>query len=166
MRPSGSDKALFVGAMLALTVSSVGLKAAADPANDAAGLPAGQIERSIMTTLNDQGFSTVLRPGKFQSAVIFGKRNGCRVSARDARGGTSVMALYARDAKPIGPVQYLYRGQTFASPPMLRMRLDGVENQLLSRVGVRRPVAIPVALATSEQCRGKIFRLADLRMPD
>ena len=163
MRSSGSDKALFLGTLLILTVSSVGLKAATAPNNDDK-LPAARVEKELVETLRRQGFSTSVRPGKFQSSIVFGSREGCRISARDASAGTSAMIVYARAAEDIGPVRYLYRGQSFDSPPMIRMRIGTFENEFLDRIGAHAPIAIPIALATSPQCGGKLFGLADVRI--
>jgi len=161
VRTSGRDSAFVIGALLILAVTSVGLKAIAG-ANNQDEPPPGRVEQELLKKLRTQGFSTSLRPGKFQSPMVSGVRKACRISARDATAGTSAMVVYTRAARSIGPVRYLYEGETFERPPMIRMRIGKYENEFLGRIGVRAPLHIPIAVATSRECGGGSFGLADL----
>jgi hypothetical protein len=165
VRTSGRDSAFVVGGLLILAVASVGLKAIAGANNQARPAP-GRVEQELLKTLQAQGFSTSLRPGKFQSPIVSGVRKACRISARDATAGTSAMIVYTRAAQNIGPVRYLYRGKTFETPPMVRMRIGKYEDEFLSRLGFRAPLHVPIAVATSRECGGESFGLSDLRIDD
>ena len=156
---------LLLALLFALAVSSVGLKAAVGPINDGkTDLRPRQLETQLERTLRAQGFSVSERPRPMQSTILFAKRGDCLLSVRDARGGTAVETVFARNAASIGPVRYLYRGTASASVPSFRIRLGRFEAETLHRLGVDRPVPVPVALATSAACESETFGLEDFRI--
>jgi hypothetical protein len=164
VRPSGSDS-LLIGAFIVLAMSSVGLKGAIGPVNDGMADPRpGQIEDQLVIRLRQQGFSTVVRPFTKRSPAILAHRQDCRLSVRDARGGAGFMTIFASDAAPIGPVRYLYGGRSYASVPVMPLRLGRLETELYARVGWQAHARVPLALATSAGCGAKDFGLADLRV--
>src|SRR4051794_28285701 len=122
MRSPGSDR-ILIGVMIALAFASVGAKAWIGPPKD--GLiefHPGQLEQQLVRTLRSQGFSTSVRQFRIQSSIVSGTRGECRLSVRDARMGEADMTVIARDASGIGPVRYLYAGQSYSSPPTFAMR--------------------------------------------
>ena len=164
MRLNGSNS-LFFGALFILAVSSVGLKAAvgqADPGNF--NVRPGQVEDRIIGNLRAQGFRASLTPRKIQSSIVYAERADCRVSARQATQGAATVAVFAREAKDVGPVRYLYAGHTYERPPAFTMRVDGLKTELLRRLGMRPSTAVPLAVATSPACSGMNFGLEDLRI--
>jgi hypothetical protein len=166
VRPSGSDS-LLLGFLFVLAASSVGLKAAAGPLRDGSidSRPL-LLEDQLIDSLRAQGFSARLRPLRIQSSIVYATRGDCRLSVRDARGGAAAAAVFARDAKDIGQVRYLYRGQSYEAPPALKVRLGRLEYELLSRMGVRQHLAVPLALASSAGCNGRDFGLEDMRVTE
>ena len=163
MRASVSDRLLlaFFGA---LALSSVGLKAAAGPPSDGLTSFRGEVERQLATSLRAQGFTTFVTPPGIQSSIVHAARGACRLSVRDARNGESNATIFAQQAKGIGPVRYLYRGEAYPELPTFAVRVGRLETELLNRTGLHARTHIPVALASSPQCRGADFGLSDVRM--
>jgi hypothetical protein len=156
---------LLLPLLLVLTVSSVGLKAAAGPVNDGkTDSRPGLLESQLSEMLRAQGFATKLHPLRLQSSIVYAIRGDCRLSVRDARAGTAVETVFARDAASIGPVRYLYRDDSSATAPAFRMRLGRLEAEMLRRIGIERPIPVPVALATSPACGNATFGLQDVRV--
>lgn len=164
MRSLGSGSvtlALFV----ALAVGSVGLKAAAGPAPDGSiDMHPGQVAIQLAAALRAQGFYTQSQPRPNRSELVFARRGSCLLAARDARGGTSLESIYAADTRRIGPVRYLYRGQSYDAPPAVRFRIGRLENELLSRLGLAHSGYIPVALSTVAGCGPSNFGLDRIRV--
>jgi len=157
------SNSLLLAALFGLALISVGLKAAAGPPDDGRGAAPATVDAQLAAVLQAQGFSTVLSPRRFQSSVTYGKLGNCRLSVRDARDEVEVAAVFARDAKNIGPVRYLYRGQISATPPTAAAWLDRFGNKVFDRLGITRRTPVPVALATSPECEGRDFGLRDFR---
>src|SRR5205085_8441498 len=95
---------VFLTAVFALALISVGLKAAAGPPDDGKGAPDSRVNEQLASALRSQGFSVDVSPREFQSWVIRGKRGECRLSVRDAREGIQVATVFSGDASEIGPV--------------------------------------------------------------
>lgn len=148
-----------------LAVSSLTLKAAMGPtvlAPPRTG-PASVAGR-VQTILSSQGFETSIRHLKIQSPIVFGQRGACTLSVRDASGGAATQAAYADDARRIGPVRYFYKGNSFSSPPMLRIHFAVIESSLLNSLGFQRDLHVPLALAASHACGRESFGLEDLEL--
>jgi hypothetical protein len=164
MRLGASDSVLLAG-FVALAVGSIGLKAWAGPPRDGAGdVRRDEIAAELVRTLSDQGFATSVLPLHIQSSIVFAQRGGCRLSARDARGGKATMTQYAHDAAAIGPVRYWYKGLSYDSPPSLRIRVGRLESELLDRAGMADRLHVPIALATSSACGSADFGLGDISL--
>ena len=158
MRPIASDR-LILAALALLTVGSVGLKSAADPPGQPPAAASGQLDQHLAQLLRAQRFTTVLQPYPNRSPAVLATRGACRLSVRDASGGSSDAAIFATDAANIGPVRYLYRGKAAASPPDLAMRLARLSAEVRQRFGLAASVPIPLALASSPECGPGSFGL-------
>lgn len=164
MRLGASDSVLLAG-FVALAAGSIALKAWAGPPRDLAGdQRRDEIAAQLAKTLSGQGFATSVLPLHIQSSIVFARRGGCRLSVRDARGGTATVTQYAHDAAAIGPVRYWYKGSSFDSPPTLRMRVGRLESELLGRAGAAGRVHVPIALASSPECGPSDFGLGDISL--
>ena len=163
MRLNASNS-LLLGALFVSALVSVGLKAAVGPPDDGKGAPGARVDAELGKILQSQGFSTVLSPRRFQSAVTYATRGNCRLSVRDARDGVEVAAVFAREASEIGPVRYLYRGKASPAPPAAAAWFDRFGTKVFDRLGIQRRVPVPIALATSPGCNGQDFGLRDFRV--
>jgi hypothetical protein len=164
MRSPASDRFL-IGAFIVLVLSSVGVKAWIGPPSD--GLietHPGQVEQQLVRTLQSQGFSTKVQAFKIQSSIVFAVRSECRLSVRDARYGEADMTVFARDARSIGSLRYLYDGRSYSSPPTFAMRMGRLEAELLNRLRLSTSARVPVALAKSPACGANEFGLDDLKI--
>ena len=165
MRLSGSDRVLLA-AFGVLVVGSMAIKAVAGPPRDGwADLSAGRVTGELRRELATQGFETSVIPFKIQTPVVIAKRGPCRLSARDARAGKPLMTQFTRDAAAIGPVRYLYKGDSYAVPPALRIRLGRLETELLGRIAGQPRAHIPVAVAMSPGCGAADYGLGDVSLP-
>jgi hypothetical protein len=158
------SNSVFLGAIFGLALISVGLKAAAGPPDDGLGTTPQQVETQLANTLRGQGFSTTINHNKFQNSTVNGQRGDCHLSVRDAHEGAQIVATFARDARAIGPVRYLYRGAVSDTPPSVAAWLDRFGNKVYNRLGLQRRVPVPIALATSPGCGGQNFGLSDFRV--
>jgi hypothetical protein len=162
VRPTASDR-LILAALALLTVGSVGLKGAVGATVDnPSAASSGQLEFRLARILQAQGFATRLRPYPNRSPAVISTRGPCRLSVRDASEGSSAVAIFAADASGIGPVRYLYQGETRSAPPALAMRLDRLRVELQGKLGIQASAALPLALATSASCGSDNFGLEDL----
>lgn len=161
----GNDK-LLMAAFIALALSSVAIKAAAGiPPDGWVDARAGMAEQQLVRRLESQGFVTTVRPMRILTPIVYGQRGGCRLSVRDARGGEAMSTIFQTEASSIGPVRYLYKDSSYASPPGLTVRLGRLEAELFNRLRLHGTVHVPVALATSSECKGGDFGLDDIRIP-
>ena len=126
---------------------------------------AASVENRLVAVLAHQGFVTTMRRLKIQSPIVYATRGNCRLSVRNALGGAATEAAYADDALGIGPIRYLYRGESFSSPPTLRIHFAVIESSMLHSVGFSRHLHVPLALAASPGCGGKAFGLEDIQVP-
>jgi len=164
VRLLGSDS-LLLGAFAVLAIGSVGLKAAVGvPLDGLADARPGQLEDQLADQLRSQGFSTFVHPYMMRSPAVFAERGDCRLSVRDARGGAEYVAVFASDARAIGPVRYFYGGRSYREPPALAFRVGRLETELQTRFGFRTMAHVPVAVATSAGCAGNDFGLSDARL--
>ena len=164
MRLSGSDKLLLAG-FIALAAGSVGLKAAAGPPRDGfTDAYTGQLDDHLTSVLRSHGFATAFVRRRMQSSIVLGRKGQCRIAVRDARAGESYRAVFAWDARDIGPVRYLYRGQAYSAVPGFRYRMIRLGTGLLSRLGMAHAASVPVAVAASPQCGADVFGLNDVRI--
>ena len=165
MRSDGSSSVLL-GVFVALAIGSVGLKAAAGPPPDGTiDVRPGLLEDDLAGRLRSQGFSTSAVPKHNRSHMILARRGECVLSVRDARGGAAFDAIFSTDSKAIGPVRYLYRGQVFETAPTLAFRIGRLETEIFSRLGFKRSVSVPLALATTPGCGSSNFGLESVRIP-
>jgi len=164
VRLHGSDRLLLCG-FAALAVGSVGLKAAAGPPRDGfTDSRPGQIEDELQDRLRSQSFVTTVRRVPTRTALILAQKGECRLSVRDARGGISFATVFARDARGIGPVRYLYEGRAHPEMPGLAVRWGRFRAELKARLGLGRSAPVPVALATSPGCGRNDFGLDEVRL--
>ena len=160
MRASVSLRGIL---FVVLVAGSLGLKAAAGPARDnQLNSDPKRFERRAMSILQAQGFATDRRAFPYRSTMILAARGDCRIAARNANWGSAVTEVYAQDARQIGPVSYLYRGNRYPTPPGLRVRLGRLEFEILDRLGVRPNLHVLTALAASPACGGGDFGLSDI----
>lgn len=160
----GSDKALLA-ALVVFAAVSLTAKAMLGPTIVAPPSEGPQsVEARLVSILHEQGFGTSVRPLKIQSPIIYGTRGRCTLSVRNAFGGAAAESLYREDARPIGPIRYLYKGQIFNSPPTLRIHFAVIEASLLRSVGLRPAMHIPLALAASPGCGTAEFGFEDLQI--
>jgi hypothetical protein len=146
-----------------LSLTSVGLKSVAGPLrNRTDDFHDGRVEQQLQQVLRSEGFATSLRRLKIQSSIVYARRGDCRLSVRDARTGASTASIFANDARPIGPVRYLYDGRSYASPPSIPVRLGFIKAELLYPFSVAPVRHLPVALATSRKCGNGNFGLEDI----
>lgn len=163
MRSRASDRTLVV-VFLALAGISLAIKAGAGAPVYVSRERRTEIEQRLVSSLSAQGFATSVRHLKIQSPIIYAKRGDCILSVRDAAAGADIVAAFADDARAIGPVRYLYKGGVSSSPPSLRIRLGNFESSLLHAAGFRARLHVPIALATSDQCRSSNFNMQDMRI--
>lgn len=162
---SGASNKLVLGACAVLAVSSMGLKAAnGTPHYFAWTGSAVTFEKRAKSILDRQGFHTSIEPRQFQSPIIHATRADCNLSVRDARGGVAVAVVFARDARRVGPLQYLYKGVRYEDAPAIQFRLGVFEANLLKWTGQAPPVHVPVAIARSPACGRGDFGLADVQL--
>jgi len=153
------------GLFAVLALGSLGLKATVGPPRDSlADRDPKRFEQTATGILHAQGFSTTLHTYQYRSTLVLAARGDCRVAVRDAKWGAGVAAVFAEDARTIGPVQYLYRGHRYSQPPGLSLRLGRLQYEILDRVGVHSPMPILVAFAGSPSCGDSQFGLADVRI--
>ena len=164
MRALASNKALLT-LFGALAVASVGLKAAAGPPPDGAyDVHPRQVETQLEATLRGQGFSTDAESRPDRTEMIFGRRGECVLAARDARGGANFDGVFAADVRRIGKLRYLYRGKSYDQPPSLAFRVGRFQNEVLNRLGFKRAMAVPIALASTGGCGSGNFGLDAIRI--
>lgn len=164
MRPLGSVSIATV-AFILLLIGSIGLKAAAGPPRDGLGdFNTAAFEKLVREQLDAQGFVTKERKFRFQSTLFFASRGACRIAIRDAHQGTAAAAAFARDASSVGHVQYLYQGRSYDMPPAIAMRIGRLKTEILTRLGARPSVSVPVALAISPPCGSGTFGFEDVRL--
>ena len=147
-------------------MSSIGLKGAAAPPND--GLVAVrpvEVEAELVNRLRAQGFATEVRRFRERSAIVLASRGDCRLAARDARGGTMFMTIFASDTASIGSIRYLYRGSSYDLLPAVAMRIGRFETETQTRFGMPASAHIAIALSTSPGCGGNAFGLEDVTAP-
>jgi hypothetical protein len=157
----GTNKVLLT-ALAVLAILSLVVKAKLGPTVRA---PSAPVEAQLATTLQRQGFAATVRPLKIQSTIVYGRRGNCTLSVRNAFGGAATEARYAEDAKGIGPVRYLYKGNAFSSPPTLRIHMAVIEDSVLRLLGVKPRLHVPLALAASPACGSGLFGFGDLQLP-
>ena len=164
MRHRGSDKLLLAG-FIALAAGSVSLKAAIGPPRDGfTDGHAGQLDDYLTSILHSRGFATGFVRRKMQSSIVLGQKGQCRIAIRDARAGKCTKAVFAWDARDIGPVRYLYRGRVYSAVPAIRYRLIRLSTGLMSRFRMTHSASVPVAVATSPECGADDFGLSDVRI--
>ena len=153
------------GVFAVLALGSLGLKAAVGPPRDSlVDRDPKRFEQTATGILHAQGFSTTRRTYPYRSTLVLAARGDCRIAVRDAKWGAGVAAVFAEDARTIGPVQYLYRGHRSSQPPGLSLRLGRLQYEILDRVGVHSPMPVLVAFAGSPSCGDSQFGLADVRI--
>jgi hypothetical protein len=164
VRLRGSDR-LLLCSFAALAAGSVGLKAAAGPPRDGfTDSRPGQIEDELQGRLRSQSFVTTIRRIPMRSVIILAQKGECRLGVRDARGGESFATVFARDARNIGPVRYVYEGRAYSEMPGIAVRWGRFRAELKSRLGLSANAPVPVALATSPACGRNDFGMDEVRL--
>ena len=160
MRGSISIRALL---FVALALASIGLKAAVGPARDNFVVTdENSFERTATSILQSQYFATTRRRSGLADTVILATRGDCKIAARNARWGSGMANIYARDVRDIGPLYFLYRGHRYSEPPGLRVRLGRLEFEILDRLGARPDLHVLTAVAASPSCGHVDFGLSDV----
>lgn len=139
----------FEGALLGLLVLSLGLKLAAsrsEPLPDQR-LFASQVSRF----LEREGYSTAaeLRP---LGMMVTARRDGCRLAVRDYPPHGTLAHTYARLARPVGPLHFVYRGKVSDRAPKLLPLIEYFAGRELRRMGIAAPRAPILAVAASRGC--------------
>jgi hypothetical protein len=163
--PISAGDSLLLAAFATLAVGSVALKAKApEPDQSLTRLSSGPVETGLIQDLRSRGFTTEERAFPTRNPIIFARRGECVLAVRKAWGAESLAKVYSEDARSIGPIRYLYRGKTYASPPTVMMRIGRFGADLQRRVGLETPVPVPVALATTPACGTDQFGLDNVRV--
>ena len=144
MKPSRAS-AVFA-ALLALTLAAK-FVAVAEPAPADPGLFA----LTAAQMLADGGFQTEVwqRP---MGPVLLGRRGDCRVLVAEYSPYGTFAPVLARFAAPIGPLHYLWRGQTYDRAPKVAPLMLFYLQRELRRIGIgvaRSPI---VAVGASPGC--------------
>ena len=146
-----SSISLAFAALLALTLAGKLLAARAAPARDEAlalRTAAGVAARAGLTpTLGRSVLGPYLRA----------TGAGCTLAVREAVEGSTFAPAYARLARDVGPVAYVYRGRMSAEAPNLLAAADYQLWRGLRRLGIaarRHPV---LAVAASPGCASRTF---------
>jgi hypothetical protein len=164
MQPPASAS-VRIGVFAILALGSLALKAIAGPPRDIlVDKDPARFEQTVVGILRSQDFSTTRRTYPYRSTLVLAARGDCRIAVRDAKWGSGVAAVFAQDARMIGPVYYLYRGHRYSRPPGLSVRFGRLEYEILERVGMHRPMHLLVAFAASPSCGDSQFGLADVRV--
>jgi len=155
-----------IGAFVLLALGSLGLKAAVGPARDRLiDQDPATFEHTVNGILHAQNFSTTKRVFSFRSPLVLAVRGDCRIAVRDAKWGEGMGPVFSEDARAIGPVTYLYRGDRYSRPPGLTLRLGRLEFEILDRLGARPSLHVLTALALSPSCGNADFGLSDVTVP-
>lgn len=163
--PISAGDSLLLAAFGTLAVGSVALKAGApEPDQALTRLSSGPVEIGLIQDLRSRGFTTEVKSFPTRNPIIFARRGECVLAVRKAWGAESLAKVYSEDARSIGPVRYLYRGRTYASPPTVMMRIGRFEADLQRRVGLETAVPVPVALASTAACGTDQFDLDNVRV--
>ena len=165
MRLSASNS-VPVAIFVFLVGCSIGLKAAigAAPSYAMSDKNRQRLEQLLVAALNAEGFSTTVRPLKFQSSIVYAKKGDCRLSVRDARAGAAAIPAFVHDAQNVGDIRYLYRGNSYSSFPALRIHFDLLEGSLLHSVGLRPKLYLPLAFAASAGCSTGALGLQNIQL--
>jgi hypothetical protein len=121
------------------------------------------VQNHLVQILERQGFETSVRQLRIQSSIVFARRGNCTLSVRNAFGGAATEAAFADDARPIGIVRYLYKGEVYNSPPTLRVHAAVIEASFLHAMGLKPDLHVPLALAVSRGCANSPFGFEDIR---
>lgn len=148
---------------VALALGSIGLKAAAGPARDNFVVADdGRFEPTIRSILQSQHFTKLGRRVDLHGTLVLASRGDCRIAVRNARWGSGMADIYARDASDVGPLFFLYRGHRYAAPPGLRIRVGRLEFEVLDRLGTQPDLHVLTAVAASPSCGEDDFGLSDV----
>jgi len=164
MRPPGSASARL-GLFALLALSSLALKAAVGPPRD--GLVSarpGEFERIVTSRLQSQHFAVKTKTFESIPTLLLAERGNCRLAVRDARRGSAFAPLFAQEARSVGSVTYLYRGNRYDAPPELALRVRRLETEALHRLGIDSPIPVLVAFAGSPSCGGSDFGMGSIRV--
>ena len=137
------------GALVGLLVLSLGLKLGAsrsEPVSDEQ-LFASQVSRF----LEREGYSTAaeLRP---LGMMVRARRDGCRLAIRNYPPHGTLAQAYARLARPVGPLHFVYRGRVSDGAPKLLPLSEYFVGRELRRLGIAAPRAPILAVAASRGC--------------
>lgn len=143
-----SAKALE-GTLVGLLVLSLGLKLGAsrsEPLPDER-LFASQVSRF----LEREGYATAaeLRP---LGMMVTARRGGCRLAIRDYPPHGTLAQVYARLARPVGPLHFIYRGRVTDRAPKLLPLVEYFIGREMRRLGIAAPRAPILAVAASRGC--------------
>jgi hypothetical protein len=118
--------------------------------------------RAATSILQSHHFATLKRRTDLHGTLILASRGDCRIAIRNARWGSGMANIYARDTRDIGALSFLYRGQRYSAPPGLRIRLGRIEFEILDRFGSRPELHVLTAVAASPSCGDGDFGLSDV----
>lgn len=160
MRGSISIRAFLFAA---LALGSIGLKAAVGPARDNFVVAdESSFERTTTSVLQSQHFAVTRHRSDLSDTLILATRGACKIAVRNARWGSGMANIYAREVRDIGPLYFLYRGHRYSEPPGLRIRLGRLDFETLDRLGTRPDLHIMTAVAASPSCGNADLGLSDV----
>ena len=137
------------GALVGLLVLSLGLKLAASRSEPR---PDQQLFASqVFRFLEREGYTTAaeLRP---LGMMVTARRDGCRLAIRDYPPHGTLAQVYARLARPVGQLRFVYRGRVSDRAPKLLPLIEYFIGRELRRMGIAAPRAPILAVAVSRGC--------------
>ncbi|MDB5698183.1 MAG: hypothetical protein JWN69_987 [Alphaproteobacteria bacterium] len=135
--------------LVGLLVLSLGLKLGASRGEPP---PDGQLFASqVSGFLEREGYSAAaeLRP---LGMMVTAQRDGCRLAIRNYPPHGTLAQTYARLARPVGPLHFVYRGRVTDRAPKLLPLIEYFIGRELRRLGVAAPRAPILAVAASRGC--------------
>jgi hypothetical protein len=138
-------------ALAALLLLTLGLKLVWT--RDAPAPDGALLVEQAEAVLRREGFATARMARPF-GTVVTGNRGACRLMVGEYPPDGTLAEPLAVAARSIGPLAYIWAGETYAQPPKLRPLTDFYVRRELGRLGIsirRWPI---LAVATGAGCGG------------
>lgn len=131
-----------------LAVTLFGKVAFAQPGSDS---DQPLFAESIAAMLRSSGFETRIEARPLGS-VVGARLGGCRMIVREYVAQGTFAATILDQARSVGPVRYMYRGESYSKPPKLRPLGELYLRRLRQRVSDSVARAPIIAVAASPEC--------------